>query len=353
MSALTDVLVQVPLFSKLPAAVVRELAGAAVTSVAMPGDTISMRPVDYIVLLSGGLDVVHRESGDRLMSLAVPEGSSKPAWLYALTPQTALRAVSSADMVILDGEKVDRALRAVQELAEPVALPAALKGRVASLARGAPFDRLAQHELATLADAMEPIEANAGADIVRQGQPGNFFYVIESGTADVWRAGPLTGGKPVKVATLDAGQTFGEEALLKEGTRNATVTMKQPGRLLRLAKDDFNRLLRDRFIAEIAPQVALRLLLDKTADLIDCRYDIEYELQRLPGARLMPLDEIRERAKGLNREREYLVYCRSGERSRVASYLMRGMGLKAHAIRGGLTQWPYEIEQSASGLRKR
>jgi rhodanese-related sulfurtransferase len=62
------------------------------------------------------------------------------------------------------------------------------------------------------------------------------------------------------------------------------------------------------------------------------------------------MDEIRERARGLDRGREYIVYCRSGRRSRAAAFLMRQAGLNALSLKGGIAQWPYELEGLALGM---
>jgi rhodanese-related sulfurtransferase len=152
----------------------------------------------------------------------------------------------------------------------------------------------------------------------------------------------VRGGAPV--ARLKAGESFGEEALLQDVSRNATVRMVTEGRLLRLSKADFDRLLKAELIDFMSPGEAQRMIERNRADVIDCRSEEEWELWRLPGARLMPLDELRERAMGLDRGRDYIVYCRTGRRSLAAAFLMRQMGLRTHVLEGGIAAWPYEVE---------
>jgi len=65
-------------------------------------------------------------------------------------------------------------------------------------------------------------------------------------------------------------------------------------------------------------------------------------LWRLKNARHVPLDEIRERSRGLDPKREYIVYCRTGRRSRAAAFLMRQAGLNALVLEGGIAERPYE-----------
>jgi 2-polyprenyl-6-methoxyphenol hydroxylase-like FAD-dependent oxidoreductase len=130
--------------------------------------------------------------------------------------------------------------------------------------------------------------------------------------------------------------------------RNATVRMTRAGRLLKIGRADFDRLLKAELLREITPEDAQRHLQQNKAALIDCRYEEEWELWRLKNARLIPLQEIRERARGLEKSRAYIVYCRTGRRSRAAAFLMRQAGLDAHSLKGGIAAWPYELEGVAS-----
>jgi CRP-like cAMP-binding protein len=72
----------------------------------------------------------------------------------------------------------------------------------------------------------------AGDEIVRQGEPGDRFYVIDSGSAEV-----LVDGLPS--ASLDPGDYFGEIALLRNVPRTATVRAREDGLLLTLTHDAF------------------------------------------------------------------------------------------------------------------
>ena len=86
--------------------------------------------------------------------------------------------------------------------------------------------------------SVEQVEVEKGSDLVRQGDPGDFYYMLTSGRAVVRRdAGDGKG--PVELATLGPGDAFGEEALLSDTPRNSTVSMLQDGQVLRLNKSDF------------------------------------------------------------------------------------------------------------------
>lgn len=96
---------------------------------------------------------------------------------------------------------------------------------------------LNHYQLSKLADAMSSEVFNAGDVIVREGDIGEKFYIIESGNADVTRAGEG------KVQSLGKGGYFGEVALLKDLPRQATVTASTKLRVVTLDKRGFQRLL--------------------------------------------------------------------------------------------------------------
>ena len=86
----------------------------------------------------------------------------------------------------------------------------------------------------------------------------------------------------------------------------------------------------------------------RKARWIDCRYDMEYEESRIPGARLVPLDVIRSQIHTLDPDAVYIVYCRSGRRSKAAAFLLRERNVNAVSLIGGIKDWPFEVEVSAA-----
>jgi CRP-like cAMP-binding protein len=80
----------------------------------------------------------------------------------------------------------------------------------------------------------------SGQAIVRQGEIGDKFYIIESGTVEVTAK---KGGKPLTDVTLGPGDFFGEVALLTGAPRNATVIAREPVEVLTLAKEHFDQAL--------------------------------------------------------------------------------------------------------------
>jgi CRP-like cAMP-binding protein len=107
------------------------------------------------------------------------------------------------------------------------------RGALAALLHGVPA--LHSLDMASLEDVAArslPDRAAAGAEVVRQGEGGSRFYVIESGEAEV-----VLGGYPI--ARLSAGAGFGERALLRDSPRTATVRAITPLSLRTLDRLDF------------------------------------------------------------------------------------------------------------------
>ena len=106
------------------------------------------------------------------------------------------------------------------------------------------FHRIPPSNIQAIFMRMQQVSFSAGDTIIKQGDEGNFFYVIIKGNCTVTRETPLS-KDGIKLAELQTGDTFGEEALISESTRNATVTMHTDGSLMRLSKGDFKELLNE------------------------------------------------------------------------------------------------------------
>lgn len=105
----------------------------------------------------------------------------------------------------------------------------------------------------------QPVTFAAGAPLVRQGQPADGAYIIESGNADVITA--LPGGGEAGVAKLGPGSVLGEMALLESGTRSATVIARSPLAGHFIERDGFRMLLAQRNRAAFTIQSRITLTL--------------------------------------------------------------------------------------------
>lgn len=98
----------------------------------------------------------------------------------------------------------------------------------------------------------------------------------------------------------------------------------------------------------------LKVKLDMNADLVllDVRTNPEWDgpLGHLDGARLIPLQELTRRYSKLDsvKTKEIVVYCRSGNRSRVATAILREKGFNAINMLGGMKEWRAMLASDSS-----
>ena len=80
--------------------------------------------------------------------------------------------------------------------------------------------------------------------------------------------------------------------------------------------------------------------------ILDTRAQEEYDEGHIPGAILIPHDEILQKAESLltDKDQLILVYCRSGRRSKLAAEDLQKLGYTNIKEFGGIIDWPYEVE---------
>ncbi|XP_044269611.1 cAMP-dependent protein kinase type I regulatory subunit isoform X1 [Tribolium madens] len=110
------------------------------------------------------------------------------------------------------------------------------------LSRVSILENLDKWERLTVADALEPVSFEDGETIVRQGEPGDDFYIIVEGTAIV-KQNRVEGEEPTEVGRLGPSDYFGEIALLLDRPRAATVVACGPLKCVKLDRARFERVL--------------------------------------------------------------------------------------------------------------
>ena len=138
---------------------------------------------------------------------------------------------------------------------------------------------------------MESFPVCAGKAVISQGDKGDYFYTIHKGQCAVTRR-DTPDGEVIKLAELCDGDSFGEEALVSDVRRNATVTMLTDGVLMRLAKQDFTELLQKHLINNINFETASELA-DTGAVWVDVRSPGEYEAVSFEDSVNIPLSDLR------------------------------------------------------------
>ena len=114
--------------------------------------------------------------------------------------------------------------------------------------------------------SVEQVEVASGDDLVRQGDPGDYYYMLTKGRAVVRRdAGDGKG--PLRACDTGPGDAFGEGSPAVGQPRNSTVTMLQDGEVLRLSKQDFLDLIHNP--CSIASTCRLQAKVDRGAIWLD------------------------------------------------------------------------------------
>ena len=183
---------------------------------------------------------------------------------------------------------------------------------------------------------MQQINFKTGDIILKQGAEGDYFYVLTRGSALVTRETPLS-KDGIKLAELGVGDTFGEEALISEAKRNATVTMLSDGAVMRLGKDDFKTLLNEPML-DWVDYARGQEIVAGGGQWLDVRLPSEFENQHLDGAINIPLYFIRLKINTLEQTMKYVVCCDTGRRSSAGAYILSERGFQAYVLRGGINK---------------
>lgn len=323
----------------------RELAEVAVVEhVARGGDPLVARKGEgqSVFLLRGEILLMFAGGGTLVVVGGMGNGRHPLNRRGATIARS--KAISGLELLMVDDEVLDILVTFDQVAAgdtaagsvmgQAVRSDARLASGIFSLAnlRHGVFAQLPAARIEELLARFERVGAHRGEVVIREGEQGDYYYVIESGRCHVER---MVGGVKVALAELKSGDAFGEEALASEARRNATVSMATDGSLLRLGKRDFNELLGEPLLQRVSYAEGLERVA-RGATWLDVRYPSEYRYDRLPGALNVPLNEVRNSFPVLEPAREYIAYCQSGRRSSAAAFLFAQRGFKVWLLAGGL-----------------
>ena len=303
-----------------------------------------------IWLVSGMLEV--SENG---RTIAMMRGGTREARtpLYPQLPRkVTARATEEISYVSIDSELLDVMITWDQTGTYEVSeLQAQLEGAtggddwMTTLLQTKAFHRIPPANIQAIFMRLERFPCKSGEVIIKQGDEGDYFYVIVSGKCVVTRETPLN-RDGIKLAELGVGDTFGEEALIAEAKRNATVTMTTDGVLMRLNKKDFRELMNEPLLQWVSNDQA-REIIAKGGRWLDVRLPSEHQNLAIEGSLNIPLYFIRLKLSALDRNIPYVVYCDTGRRSSAAAYILVERGFDAYVLTGGLTNSGAVLRRSA------
>src|SRR5579863_1624916 len=291
-------------------------------------------------LISGTLEV---NENDR--SVAVVRGGSPEARnpLDANKPRRAtMRAVDEVSYLAIDSDLLDVMITwdqtgsyEVEELQAQLQ-NAGSEDWMTTLLQTNAFHRIPPANIQAIFQRLQRFPSGAGEVVIKQGEEGDYFYIIVQGKCTVTRETPMS-REGIKLAELGVGDTFGEEALIAEAKRNATVTMLTDGVLMRLNKQDFRELMNEPLLQWVTPEEARTLVTDRSARWLDVRLPSEHQNLAIEGGINVPLYLVRLKLSTLDRNRPYIVYCDTGRRSSAAAYILVERGFDAYVLKGGMS----------------
>ncbi|NNE33787.1 MAG: cyclic nucleotide-binding domain-containing protein [Rhodothermales bacterium] len=196
------------------------------------------------------------------------------------------------------------------------------------------FQNIPAANIQTIFMRLQKVDYKAGDVVIKQGDDGDYFYVISQGRCMVTRETPLS-DKGIDLAELTVGDTFGEEALLTETKCNATISMQTNGALMRLGKDDFRALLKEPMLAWLSQDEADKIIASG-GQWLDVRLPSEFKEFHKDGAVNLPLYVLRHKLNVLDPAKQYVVCCDTGRRSSAAAFVLNQKGFQTFVLTGGL-----------------
>ncbi len=208
------------------------------------------------------------------------------------------------------------------------------------------FRALPPANLQQIVMALTEVNFQKGELIIKQGDPGDFYYLIKKGDCLISRK-PSANAKEIKLAQLHTQDTFGEDSLLSGKPRNVSVTALTDISLICLSKDKFISLIKEpslKFInhTQIPDELA------KGTALIDVRSADEYNKQHLAHSVNTPFFSLRMYIKSLNKTKPVIVICKNGKTSEAAAFLLLRNKFSATIVEGGIENIPEEELETAA-----
>ena len=198
--------------------------------------------------------------------------------------------------------------------------------------------------------SLQEIRFNPGDIIIKQGDPGDYYYIIKKGRALISRK-PAPTAKEIKLAQLGDLDTFGEDSLLSGEPRNVTITAMTPMCLLRLGKEQFITLIKQPTLSYIQFE-DLHAQLADGAELIDVRGPDEFQKSHLPHSINVPFFSLRMYLKTLSRNHPTIVVCKDGRTSESAAFVLMRHKFKALILKGGIAALTDEQLKASPALFK-
>lgn len=289
-----------------------------------------------LYVLNGELELRQGDKVVRVIKGGAPESK------HPLAPQTprqvSARAKTDIEFIAVDSDLLDIMLTWDQtgsfEVGELHAEEDTGDDWMAAILQTKAFHKIPPANIQAMFMRMQPVNKKAGENVIKQGEDGDYFYIITQGKCVVTRETP-TNKAGIKLADLGVGDSFGEEALISDAKRNATITMVTDGQLMRLGKDDFKTLLNEPMLNWVDMNRAQEMVANG-AQWLDVRLPSEFENAHPEGAINIPLYFVRLKMNQLDPKKTYVAFCDTGRRSSAAAYILSERGFTVAVLKGGM-----------------
>jgi len=288
-----------------------------------------------LYVISGEVELRKGDEVVRVVAAGTPE-ATRPLAQQTPRPCSA-RARSDIEFIAIDSDLLDIMLTWHQtgsfEVGELHAGEDTGDDWMAVILQTRAFHRIPPANIQAMFLRMQPVQKKAGEVVIKQGEEGDYFYIVTQGRCLVTRETPANRAG-IKLAELGVGDTFGEEALISDAKRNATVTMLTDGQLMRLAKQDFNTLLNEPMLNWVSLEQAKNIVASG-GQWLDVRLPSEFESGHPEGAINLPLYFARLKLNTLDPNTHYVAICDTGRRSSAAAYILSERGFSCVVLKGG------------------
>jgi CRP-like cAMP-binding protein len=291
-----------------------------------------------VYVLSGTVEL--REGNEAAARIVGGSDAARNALAPMLPRRFTAMAVSDVEYISIDSDLLDVMLTwdqtgsyEVSELREDADTS---DDWMTTLLRTKAFHKIPPANIQAIFMRLQQVNYKAGDVVIKQGEEGDYFYVITRGRCIVTRETPLN-KEGIRLAELEVGDTFGEEALISETKRNATVTMETDGSLMRLGKEDFHTLLNEPMLDWVTKDEAEKIIA-AGGQWLDVRLPSEFEAYHFEGAINVPLYFIRLKLKTLDPSVRYVVCCDTGRRSSAGAFILSERGFQAHVLKAGMNR---------------
>lgn len=279
---------------------------------------------DAVYLMTGQVDLIDAQFA--ITSLTDTSEERRSA-LNTITPtQVSALAKSPVTLLVIERDFLDLVM-AWSEGNDEEGMPEDDTDWMSSLLQAPLFSKIPPANISQLFVRFSVQKVAADEVIIKEGERGDYFYVLESGSAMVMDKSENI------LAALRPGDFFGEEALAGETTRNASVKMLTAGKLRCLQKDDFKALLLEPVLHYVTMEHLLTLAPEFSKfQLIDVRLPFERRFQSVPSSKNIPLSSLRKNLPQLDPKVTYIITDDAGRRGDVAAQLLNQAGFEVFIL---------------------